>query len=120
MNVPFNVRFPVTTASSLLLPSAKLSADPFSAVKFPLVVKVPIPLPGEATLPEIALYSFHDNQGVAKFAATEFSQADGTLVVAPDPEFAYSHSEKRTAALFISWSDEDFLDEKDKDPEDRK
>src|SRR5579859_1905702 len=34
-------------------------------------VTLPIPLAGAATLPEIALYSFHDDQGVAKFAATE-------------------------------------------------
>ena len=81
---------------------------------------LPIPLAGEATVPEIALYSFHDNQGVAKFAATEFTQADGRLVAAPQPEYAYAHDEKRTVLLFISWSHEDFLDEKDKDPEDRK
>ena len=44
---------------------------------------LPIPLSGGATIPEIALYSFHDDQGVAKFAATEFTQSDGALVVAP-------------------------------------
>lgn len=81
---------------------------------------LPIPLAGEATIPEIALYSFHDDQGVAKFAATEFKQADGSLVTAPEPVYGYAHNEKRTALLFISWSHEDFLDEKDKDPEDRK
>jgi hypothetical protein len=81
---------------------------------------LPIPLAGEATVPEIAFYSFHDNQGVAKFAAAEFTQPDGLLVAAPDPIYAYSHDEKRTVMLFISWSHEDFLDEKDKDPEDRK
>ena len=81
---------------------------------------LPIPLSGEATIPEIALYSFHDNQGVAKFAATEFNQADGVLVTAPEPVYGYAHDEKSRALLFISWSHEDFLDEKDKDPEDRK
>ena len=81
---------------------------------------LPIPLSGTATVPEIALYSFHDNQGVAKFAATEFNQADGTLVTAPDPVYGYSHDEKRKLLLFIGWSSEDFLDEKDKDPEDRR
>jgi len=44
----------------------------------------------------------------------------GALVVAPQPEYAYSHNEKRTILLFIFWSHEDFLDEKDKDPEGRK
>lgn len=81
---------------------------------------LPIPLAGEATVPEIAFYSFHDNQGVAKFAAAEFTQADGLLVAAPDPIYGYAHDEKRTVMLFIQWSHEDFLDEKDKDPEDRK
>lgn len=81
---------------------------------------MPIPLAGEATIPEIAFYSFHDNQAVAEFAATEFTQSDGLLVAAPDPVFAYRHDEKRTVMLFISWHHEDFLDEKDKDPEDRK
>jgi hypothetical protein len=81
---------------------------------------LPIPLAGAATMPEIALYSFHDNQGVAKFAATEFNRADGSLVAAPPPEYAYSHDEKRKLLLFIGWSTQDFLDEKDQDPEDRK
>jgi hypothetical protein len=81
---------------------------------------LPIPLSGTATVPEIALYSYHDNQGVAKFAATEFNRADGALVAAPDPVYGYSHDEKRRLLLFISWSHEDFLDERDKDPEDRK
>jgi hypothetical protein len=81
---------------------------------------LPVPLSGAATVPEIALYSFHDNQGVAKFAATEYNRADGSLVAAPPPEYAYSHDEKRRLLLFIGWSDQDFLDEKDQDPEDRK
>ena len=83
-------------------------------------ITLPIPLAGAATVPEIALYAFHDDQGVAKFAATEFSQADGALVVAPEPEYAYSHNEKRTVLIFVRWSHQDFLDKKDDDPEDRR
>ncbi len=80
----------------------------------------PIPVTGVVTFPEIAIYSFHDNQGVAKFAATEITQSDGQLVVAPPPEYAYSHNEKRTAMIFIQWSHQDYIDEKDQDPEDKK
>jgi len=83
-------------------------------------VTLPIPLAGAATVPEIALYAFHDDQGVAKFAATEFSEKDGALVVAPEPEYAYSHREKRTVLILVRWSHQDFLDKKDDDPEDRK
>jgi hypothetical protein len=80
----------------------------------------PIPVAGVVTFPEIALYSFHDNQGVAKFAATEITQNDGALVVAPEPNYAYSHNEKRTLLIFISWSHQDYIDKKDEDPEDSK
>ena len=80
----------------------------------------PIPVTGVVTFPEIAIYSFHDNQGVAKFAATEITQSDGQLVVAPPPEYAYAHNEKRTAMIFIQWSHQDYIDAKDQDPEDKK
>lgn len=80
----------------------------------------PLPLAGVVTFPEIAIYSFHDNQGVAKFAATEVNQADGSLVVAPPPEYAYSHNEKRTVLIFVSWSHQDYIDKADQDPEDSK
>src|SRR5579859_2236149 len=80
----------------------------------------PLPLAGIVTFPEIAVYSFHDNQGVAKFAATEVNQADGSLVTAPPPDYAYSHNEKRTLLIFISWSHQDYIDKKDQDPEDSK
>lgn len=80
----------------------------------------PMPLAGPVTFPEIALYSFHDNQGVAQFAATEYTQPDGILVTAPEPEYAYSHNEKRKLLVFISWSHQDYIDKKDEDPEDRK
>jgi hypothetical protein len=80
----------------------------------------PLPLAGVVTFPEIAIYSFHDNQGVAKFAATEVNQADGSLVTAPPPDYAYSHNEKRTALIFISWSHQDYIDTRDQDPEDSK
>ncbi len=80
----------------------------------------PLPLAGAVTFPEIAIYSFHDNQGVAKFAATEVTQSDGNLVAAPPPEYGYSHNEKRTAVIFITWSHQDYIDEKDEDPEDKK
>lgn len=80
----------------------------------------PLPLAGVVTFPEIAIYSFHDNQGVAKFAATEIIQSDGSLVVAPEPDYAYSHNEKRTALIFITWSHQDYIAKKDEDPEDGK
>ena len=79
---------------------------------------LPIPLTGAVSIPEIALYSVHEDQGVAKFAATEFKNDQGTLITAPDPDFGYSHARKRTVMLFISWSSQDFLDEKSKDPDD--
>jgi len=41
-------------------------------------------------------------------------------VVAPPPDYAYSHNEKRTVLIFISWSHQDYIDEKDEDPEDKK
>lgn len=80
----------------------------------------PLPLAGVVTFPEIAIYSFHDKQGVAQFAATEVNQTDGSLVTAPPPDYAYAHNEKRTVLIFISWSHQDYIDKKDQDPEDSK
>lgn len=79
----------------------------------------PLPITGVVTFPEIALYGYKDNQGVAKFAATEISQSDGKLITAPPPDYAYSHSKKRTALIFIQWTSQDYIDEKDQDPEDK-
>lgn len=78
---------------------------------------LPFPLAGAVSVPEIALYSLNEEQGVAKFAATLWKRSDGSLVSAPDPQFGYSHRRKRTVLLFISWHSQDFVATQDKDPE---
>jgi len=77
---------------------------------------LPFPLAGTLTFPEIAFYSAAQEQGVAKFAAVAYSAGTGALVADRPPEFGYSHHLKRTVMLFVSWQEQNYQAEADKDP----
>jgi len=80
---------------------------------------VPIPLAGPLTLPEIALFKRTERKGVARFAATSYSTADGRLIVSADPQSGYSHKKEWVALLFLSWWTSDLPDDDDGDLLDR-
>ncbi|HEV8390397.1 MAG TPA: DUF6655 family protein [Dongiaceae bacterium] len=73
---------------------------------------VPIPLAGQAKIPEIALYKDKERLGIAKIAAISYSTADGTLIDASGPQFGYSHQDEHTLLLFFSWRSSDLPKEK--------
>jgi len=61
---------------------------------------LPIPLAGDFTFPELALFMEDRRVGVAKFAASAIDARDGRLISATDPRFGYSQS-LRWVALFV-------------------
>jgi hypothetical protein len=75
---------------------------------------IPIPLAGTFTLPEIALFKRVERKGVARFAATSYDNAQGSLIDSAPPKSGYSHKKEWTVLLFITWWTSDLPDE-DKD-----
>jgi hypothetical protein len=70
----------------------------------------PVPLAsGPLTIPEIALYSKEQQKGIAKFAVAGYDARTGTLLSYQEPQFGFSHNTKKTAIIFISWTDNDVL-----------
>lgn len=70
-------------------------------------LNLPIPLAGQATVPEIALYKRETEQGVAKFAATAYDAKQGGLIASSRPDAASSFEKKTTLLLLITWSSDD-------------
>lgn len=67
-------------------------------------INLPIPLAGQASIPEIALYKRETEQGVAKFAATAYDAKQGGLVDSSRPGPSSSYEKKTTVFLLITWS----------------
>lgn len=77
---------------------------------------IPVPFASNSVaIPEIALYSKESQTGIAKFAATAYDPKDGSLVAYTRPEFGFSHNEKQTILLFISWKSNDVMPDKNGD-----
>lgn len=72
----------------------------------------PVPFAGQALrLPQIALYSDKERQGVAKIAAFGYSTSDGKLIDITGPQFGYSHQYVRTILFFFTWHSTDLPQE---------
>ena len=76
---------------------------------------IPVPLSGEFTLPEIALFSKKVRQGVAKFAAAGYGVKDGKAVGASGPQFGSAHETNWRVLLFFGWKTTDLV--RDNPPE---
>lgn len=70
---------------------------------------VPIPLSGDVTLPEVALFKKDMAQGVAKIAATAYDAHSGQLVKSAGPEHGFSHTVNWTLLLFVTWDSNDVM-----------
>lgn len=77
----------------------------FGTSKFDL----PIPLAGDLTLPDIALYKRDTQQGVIKVAATTYDSKTGKLVQSLDPVYGFSNKTDWGALLFFSWDTNDLI-----------
>lgn len=73
---------------------------------------VPIPLAGQAKIPEIALYKEKERLGVAKIAAFGYSATDGKLIDASGPQFGYAHENEKVLLFVFSWRSSDLPKEK--------
>jgi hypothetical protein len=73
---------------------------------------VPIPLAGQAKIPEIALYKEKERLGVAKIAAFGYSAGDGTLIDSSGPQFGYAHENEKVLLFVFSWRSSDLPKEK--------
>ncbi len=81
--------------------------------------QVPVPLAGDITTPELALFKKTERKGVAKFAAAGYRVQDGRLLGISEPEASTSSDAYWVALLVVSWKtsdreegdDLDFLDE---------
>ncbi|HWT95963.1 MAG TPA: DUF6655 family protein [Terriglobales bacterium] len=67
-------------------------------------INLPVPLAGQLSVPEIALYKRDTQQGVAKFAATAYDAKEGVLIASSRPDPAASYQQKTTVFFLFSWS----------------
>jgi hypothetical protein len=73
----------------------------------------PVPFAGQAMkVPQIALYSDKERQGVAKIAAFGYNTSDGKLINLTGPQFGYAHQYERTILFFFTWHSTDLPEEK--------
>ncbi len=69
----------------------------------------PIPLAGDLSVPEIALYKRDTQQGVVKIAATTYDRESGRMVQSLDPVYGFAHKTRWGVLLFISWETNDLM-----------
>lgn len=72
-------------------------------------IPIPIPLAGEFTVPELALFKRDRRQGVVKLALTSYDAKTGALKNSQAPTYAFSHQTEWVILLFISWDSNDLM-----------
>jgi hypothetical protein len=72
-------------------------------------IPIPIPLAGEFTLPELALFKRDRRQGVVKLALTSYDAKTGALKNSQEPTYAFSHQTEWVVLLFVSWDSNDLM-----------
>lgn len=88
-----------------------LSIDQSTAIVGIPQFDFPLPLAGNFTFPEIALFKKEERQGVAKFAAFSYSARTGEFIAVADPDYGFSHKTQWVVALFLSWTTSDLIPE---------
>jgi len=78
-------------------------------------IPIPIPLAGEFTFPELALYKRDRRQGVVKLALTSYDAKSGALRESFNPVYAFSHQTDWVVLLFIGWDDNDLMPDPEND-----
>jgi hypothetical protein len=71
--------------------------------------EVPVPLTGDFTFPEIALFKRDERLGIAKFAATAYDAKEGRLIGTTEPRFGFSYRRKWVVLLFVSWTTDNLI-----------
>jgi hypothetical protein len=78
-------------------------------------IPIPIPLAGEFTFPELALYKRDRRQGVVKLALTSYDAKTGALKDSQEPSYAFSHQTEWVVLLFFSWDSNDLMPDPEND-----
>lgn len=76
---------------------------------------VPVPLAGDLTMPEMALFKQDTKQGVVKLALTAFDAKTGKLVQPGDPVYGFARQTDWAALFFIHWETNDLVPQPEKD-----
>jgi hypothetical protein len=72
-------------------------------------IPIPIPLAGQLTLPELALFKRDRRQGVVKLTLTSYDAKSGALKNSQEPAYAFSHQTDWVVLLFFSWDSNDLM-----------
>src|SRR3546814_511608 len=72
-------------------------------------IPIPIPLAGEFTFPELALYKRDRRQGVVKLALTSYDAKTGALRESFNPVYGFSQQTDWVVLLFVGWDDNDLM-----------
>jgi hypothetical protein len=78
-------------------------------------IPIPIPLAGEFTFPELALFKRDRRQGVVKLALTSYDAKTGALKNSQEPTYAFSHQTEWVVLLFVSWDSNDLMPDPEND-----
>ena len=78
-------------------------------------ISVPVPFAGTFTIPEMALFSRHQYQGVAKFAATAYDANTGEIIGTSGPRYGFSHRTHWVVLFLISWNSDDLIPKEQRD-----
>jgi hypothetical protein len=100
--------------------SGALSIDENTSLVGIPALPIPIPLAGNITIPEIALFKKAEREGVAKFGGIAYEAKNGKLIGISEPQFGYAHEGQHVFLMFFSWETRDFsADKKQLVPVDR-
>ena len=78
-------------------------------------IPIPIPLAGQLTLPELALFKRDRRQGVVKLTLTSYDAKSGALKNSQEPAYAFSHQTDWVVLLFVSWDSNDLMPDPEND-----
>ena len=78
-------------------------------------IPIPIPLAGDLTIPELALYKRDRQQGVVKLALTTYDAKTGALRQSIDPVYGFSQKTDWVALLVVDWHTNDLMPDPDND-----
>lgn len=69
---------------------------------------IPIPLAGQLTVPELALFKKGTAKGVAKFAAVGYDAKTGVLIHSSGEKYGFSARTEWVVLLLVTWKEDDF------------
>jgi len=78
-------------------------------------IPIPIPLAGDLTVPELALFKRDRQQGVVKLALASYDAKTGALKQSLKPVYSFSQRTEWVVLLFVSWQTNDLMPDPEND-----